>query len=203
MSQKWSGLIAKALLSMLGTGLVGGCTKETISDSIIYPDVQCGQTVEESFLGNSGTDVLGASDKMSQAMYVFGLVGARMEVNRLTVRMSSENLTSATVKVYQGGNVPEAGELVGSATVTSGLGSSSPDDEVVFAFSPALTLTVSGENELDKYYFVVEGAGGAYTMAVQGVRPINSLRYVKKNGSWSSQSAYMSLSIRYKVVCPL
>ena len=155
----------------------------------------------EDFSGNSSTLSVGATEKISEGFGLNGIVGAKLHLTEIIINMDTSNLSSIKLSLYKDlveshVHTPDDGTLLGTVTVTSGLGSSDSSTEISFYFSSSVSLDVGG-----KYFFVLEPTGGSFNISQITPQKVTSATIWKHNGSsWSqisSTGSNLSFSMNY------
>ncbi|MGI4992451.1 hypothetical protein ACRXCV_07470 [Halobacteriovorax sp. GFR7] len=172
------------LLFMLAT--MTSCVSEDDLDSVF------GHCPSSEDISGPGYSVdLTSGQRVAQELWMNGIVGATIYMDRIRLFMSSENLTSVTVSVYRDLeeahlHTPDDGTLVGTATLTSGLGSADPATEHDLYFSSPVPFQVG-----KTYYLVVDTAGGDFSMSITspGYLSYTGVR-VYNGSSWNTPYGY-------------
>ncbi|EPZ49935.1 putative lipoprotein [Bacteriovorax sp. BAL6_X] len=145
----------------------------------------------EDISGPGSTINITAGQRVAQELSMNGIIGATVYMDRIRLFMSSENLSSVSVKVYKDieeshSHTPDDGTLVGAATLTSGLGSADPATEHDLYFSSPVPFQVG-----KTYYLIVDGVGGDFSMSITTPGYLPTSRINIYNGSnWTSPYGY-------------
>ncbi len=122
-------------------------------------------------------------DGLDKAGFRFTITGVNKQLWGIKLKMSSPSLTSATVKIYEGGNQPENGTLLTTSTLTDNLDQSLIVDHY-FHFLDAPVLKV-GTN----YYMTIQGLGspttGTFSIAFNATTTISQTQAWAYTTSWS------------------
>jgi hypothetical protein len=102
-------------------------------------------------------------------------VSSNKTLRAIQVMMTSDVLSSAQILLYEGGAQPEAGTLVGTATVNQVLGNSASTLHV-FEFVPGVNLTAGTD-----YYAVIRGTGTGSVFDIGG----NTQNLITAGAIWS------------------
>lgn len=150
---------------------------------------------KETFYGNTSSVTVGATQKISQRMHMNGIVGTKIYSNKVTFQMESSNLSAIKLEVYKGDNGSnDNGSLLGSTTVTSGLGSSDIETKIEFILSSEIYFEVG-----TSYYFVLTPTGGSFTIPYVSPTKIAVSDINIYNGtSWTS-SGFNSSNLSFEV----
>jgi hypothetical protein len=109
-------------------------------------------------------------------------------LSTIQVYMTSANLTHITLELYQGGAAPEAGTLVASKDLTSGLGAATLSWHEFNMGGIPVTGGIF-------YYLVVTGYGGMYTVkeGVPMLNPIEGFFWEYFSSMWHQYSEQLSI----------
>ncbi len=122
-------------------------------------------------------------DGLDKAGFRFTVTTSNKQLWGIKLKMSSPSLTSATVKIYEGGNQPENGTLLTTSVLTDNLNQSSIVDHY-FHFFDAPILKV-GTN----YYMTIQGLGspttGSFSIAFNSATTISQTQAWAYTTSWS------------------
>lgn len=165
------------------------------------PEAQCPS--EEDYAYASSSVVLDPTPgKIVQEGYVDGVIGASINLSKIRLLMSSSGMTSVTMEVRKDPGGSFAGtmdqyysthlQLLGSATVTTGLGSTSSTTPIDFEFSSPISLEVS-----TNYYFILSATGTGQALVSTRNRVLNGFLSIRSaTTSWGSTNSTESLAIK-------
>ena len=162
--------------------------------------------LSHSFISDVGTESVGSTGKIAQSFPAPTNLGAYSSnyynLSAVTVHTSSAGLTSAVLKIYtfSSNSDPESGNLIGTATLTTGLGSNLATNALNFSFSPNVTLN-SGQS----YFAVLEGDGATFQVSVNSQSSFSGLIEKETAGTttWNPGAASERLSflLSFSVGC--
>jgi len=182
----------KNLVSLIAISLVLAACSQTPDEDIF--SVECPSS--EDLSGNTGTISLDVGDKLNQSLTMSGIVGASVYVSAITIHMDTSNLTDVTLSVYDNVLVPglfnpEGGQLLGTSTVTSGLGDPDATTPITFDFDAAFSFTVG-----ETYQLVLTATGGAFEVSYVAPQLIASGSVtVNDGGGWSTSAVGTNANI--------
>lgn len=131
----------------------GSCNLKYKKVSITIPNASC---ITESRTSLITPETMGfhiTADNTDKAGFRFG-VTAQKKLSTLTLKMTSPNLTSVTVRIYSGGNQPEEGTLIATSVL---------EDQLLKTSLAYHTFYFSENPTLE--------AGQAYFITIQGKNP--------------------------------
>lgn len=114
------------------------------------------------------------ADGVDKGAMQFQVIGNK-SLRAIQVMMTSSNLNSAQILLYEGGATPDAGTLRATSVINKALGQSTPSLHV-FEFSPTVSLTTGTD-----YYVVLKGTGTAGYFNVGG----NTQNLISAGAMWS------------------
>jgi len=161
--------------------LLTSCLSKPKPTEITLGDI-C-QTSDDASGSNNGTLTIGASEKVSQKFWVQGFAGAGIYVSEIIFNMDTSNLTSIKLTLYEDKSnnqtlTPDQGTVLGTTTVTSGLGSSDTNTAISFKLSSDALLSVG-----NTYYLVLEPSGGSFIIPLVRPKKVSGAQIRKYNGS--------------------
>ena len=174
------------------------CAKKSNTAAAVGVAVASSCTASEDLSSIDGTTPMSASQPIGQAALMNGTVGETFDLSNVRVFGSTNALSSITLRIYRDA-VPktftfDAGTLLGTSIVTTGLGSSNAATPIDFPFSSAIGLS-----EGSSYSFIVTGLGGAYTMSnFSPSSYADGELATKTTGTWNSiASTGLAMTLTY------
>jgi hypothetical protein len=165
-----------------------GSSSASLSSGTVSSATTTSCSASESLIEDDTSIAISANQEIAQQLYLISTNNTTTSLSSVTVHMSSSGLTQVTMKIYQSGSQPEQGTLLGTSSLTTGLGSSASTSPLTFAFT-GLTL-----NPNQYYYFVISAVGGSFNASESTAG--NSL-WEKSSGTWSTISYGLSMSISW------
>jgi len=190
-------LNSKIIIIILMSVLFSSCFKNNVPDSALGVSNTC--PTSEDFSGNSGTLTIASNEKVSEKFWINGRVGASVYVSEIIVNMDTSNLSSIKLTLYRDKSVshvhtPDDGTVLGTTTVTSGLGSSDPNTEISFKLSSDAPLTVGST-----YYIILEPTGGSFILPEISPKKVSGAEIMKYNGSYWVNAGSTSSNLSFKM----